>query len=127
MRPTKIPVVLQIGLASLAVLLTGGCARAQSSLAGIYTCARAEVAGRMQRCAAPSFELKSDGSYQMLAERGTYEVIAGRWLVLSASKNHGKARLDGGKEIVFEFTSHGRKNKIVYRRKFQRAPGAVAI
>jgi hypothetical protein len=85
-----------------------------------------EIAGKAQPCSAPAIELNSDGSYQVLAERGTYEIVAGRWLVLSTSKNHGKARLDGTKEIIFEFFSGGKKNKITYRQKYQRPPAWVS-
>jgi hypothetical protein len=101
--------------------------RAQNYLSGTYNCVKVEIAGKTQPCSAPSIELKSDGSYQILAERGTYEIVAGRWLVLSTSKNHGKARLDGSKEIVFEFVSGGKKSKITYRQKYQRPPGRVSI
>jgi hypothetical protein len=71
-------------------------------------------------------ELKSDGSYKILSESGTYEIVAGRWLVLSAAKRHGRARLGGSTEIIFEFVSGGRKSKITYRRKYQRPSGWVA-
>ena len=70
--------------------------------------------------------MNSDGSYQILAERGTYEILKGHWLVLSAAKNHGRARLDGSKEIIFEFVSGGKKSKITYRRKYQRPPAWVS-
>ena len=89
-------------------------------------CAKMEVAGKTVPCRAPSLELKADGSYKMLSETGTYEIVAGRWLVLSASKHHGKARLDSSKEIVFEFISGGKKNRIIYRRKYKRPSGWVA-
>jgi hypothetical protein len=114
---------------SLAVMLLIGAVpvRAQTYLSGTYRCTTVEIAGKTQPCSAPSIELKSDGSYQILSERGTYEVIAGRWLVLSTSKNHGKARLDGSKQIVFEFISGGKKSRITYHRKFERSPGWVAI
>jgi hypothetical protein len=85
-----------------------------------------EVAGKTVPCKAPSLELKSDGSYKILSESGTYEIVAGRWLVLSAAKRHGRARLDGSTEIIFEFVSGGRKSKITYRRKYQRPSGWVA-
>jgi hypothetical protein len=103
-------------------------ARADAHLSGTYNCTRVEVAGRSKSCSVPSLELKSDGSYQILNERGTYEIIAGHWLVLSSSKNHGKARLDGtnNKLIIFEFISGGKKSIITYRRKYQRPPGWVA-
>ncbi len=113
----------------------GGCgtgvhrhARLRATLppSGTYNCVRVEVAGKTQPCSAPSIELNSDGSYQILAERGTYEIVGGHWLVLSATKSHNKARLDGSKEIDFEFMSHGKKSRIIYRRKYQRPPGWVS-
>ena len=70
--------------------------------------------------------MNSDGSYQILAEHGTYEILRGHWLVLSAAKNHGRARLDGSKKIIFEFFSGGKKSKITYRRKYQRPPAWVS-
>ena len=97
--------------------------RADTYLSGTYDCTKIEVAGKAQPCTAPSLELNSDGSYQILSERGTYEIVAGHWLVLSTSKNHGKARLDGSKWIIFEFISGGKRSKITYRRKYQRSPG----
>jgi hypothetical protein len=100
--------------------------RAETDLSGTYRCKSVEVAGKTVPCKAPSLVLKSDGSYTMLSESGTYEIVAGHWLVLSASKRHGRARLDGSKEIVFNFISGGKKSRIVYRRKYQRPDGWVA-
>ena len=100
--------------------------RAQASLSGTYNCVSVEIAGKTHRCSAPSLEMNSDGSYQILSERGTYEIQKGHWLVLSPTKNHGRARLDGSKEIIFEFVSGGKKSKITYRRKYQRPPAWVS-
>jgi hypothetical protein len=100
--------------------------RANTYLSGTYNCTKIEVAGKTRPCSAPSLELNSDGSYQILAERGTYEIVSGQWLVLSTSKNRGKARLDGSTEIIFEFVSGGRKSIITYRRKYQRPPAWVS-
>ena len=113
-------------LAFVGLMITCLPVRAQDSLSGTYKCVKMEIAGKTQPCSAPAIELNSDGSYQVLAERGTYEIVAGRWLVLSTSKNHGKARLDGTKEIIFEFFSGGKKNKITYRQKYQRPPAWVS-
>ena len=110
-----------------AVLVSALPVHAQPFLSGTYNCVKVEVAGKTKSCSAPSIELDSDGSYQILAERGTYEIVGGHWLVLSTSKNHGKARLDGSKQIVFEFVSGGKKSRIIYRQKFQRPPGSDAI
>lgn len=113
-----------LGVAGLFVMALP--ATAQTYLSGTYDCKKLEVAGKVQPCRAPSIELNSDGSYQILAERGTYEIVAGRWLVLSSNKSHGKARLDGSKEIVFEFMSGGKKSRIVYRQKYERPSGWVS-
>ena len=110
-------------LGALGLMIMASPARAGAYLSGTYNCMKVEVAGKTQPCTAPSIELNSDGSYQILAERGTYEIVAGHWLVLSTSKNHGKARLDGSKEIIFEFVSGGKKSRITYRRKYQRPEG----
>jgi hypothetical protein len=108
------------------LLFTALPVRAETDLSGTYRCKTVEVAGKTVPCKAPSLVLKSDGSYTMLSESGTYEIVAGHWLILSASKRHGRARLDGSKEIVFNFTSGGKKSRIVYRRKYQRPDGWVA-
>jgi hypothetical protein len=113
-------------LAAVAVVFSGTPLRAQPALSGTYRCVSMEVDGKAQRCKAPSLEMNSDGSYQMLSEHGTYEILKGHWLVLSASKNRGRARLDGTKQIIFEFTSNGKKSKITYRRKYQRPPAWVS-
>src|SRR5712692_1240984 len=98
------------------------------NLSGTYNCATLEVAGTTKPCTAPSLELKPDGSYRLLSESGNYEIVGGHWLDLSSSsKKHSRARLDGSKKIVFEFISHGKKNRITYRKKFQRPSGWVAI
>src|ERR1700690_1147702 len=110
--------LLILGAAGMAVIAVP--VHSQSYLSGTYNCIKVEVAGKTQPCSAPSLELNSDGSYQILAERGTYEIVSGRWLVLSTSKNHGKARLDGSREIIFEFVSGGKKSIITYRRKYKR-------
>jgi hypothetical protein len=116
--------VLTLGAAAL--VFSGTPAHAQASLSGTYKCVSVEVAGKTQHCTAPSLEMNSDGSYQILTEHGTYEILRGHWLVLSAAKNHGRARLDGSKEIIFEFVSGGKKSKITYRRKYQRPPAWVS-
>jgi hypothetical protein len=113
-------------LGSIAMTCWAFPTHANSYLSGTYTCTKMEIAGKEQPCSIPSLELKSDGSYQILAERGTYEIVSGHWLVLSTSKNHGKARLDGSTEIIFEFVSGGKKSVITYRRKYQRPPEWVA-
>src|ERR1700687_4948068 len=114
-------------MGAICLVLSGKPVQAQAYLEGTYNCVTVEIAGKTHHCKAPSLEMNSDGSYQILAERGTYEILKGHWLVLSASKNHGKARLDGSKEIIFEFMSGGKKSKITYHRKYERSPGWVAI
>lgn len=117
----KILIVGAVGM-----IFSGTPVHAQSYLSGTYNCVTVEIAGKAHRCKAPSIEMNSDGSYQILAERGTYEILKGHWLVLSANKNHGRARLDGSKEIIFDFVSGGKQSKIIYRRKYQRPPAWVS-
>jgi len=119
---TKILIIGAIGLG-----FSSTTVRAQTSLSGTYKCVSVEIAGKIRQCKAPSLEMNSDGSYQILSEHGTYEILKGHWLVLSAAKNHGKARLDGSKEIIFEFVSAGKKSKITYRRKYQRPPAWASV
>lgn len=113
-------------ISAMALLFSGSPVRAQSYLSGTYTCVSIEIAGKTHHCKAPSLEMNSDGSYQILDERGTYEILRGHWLILSAAKNHERARLDGSKVIIFEFVSGGKKSKITYRRKYQRPPAWVS-
>jgi len=113
-------------LCAASFIFGAGPARAEKHLSGTYRCVSVEVEGKTKPCSAPAIEMSSDGSYQILAEHGTYEILKGGWLVLSSSKNRGRARLDGTKEIVFEFLSGGKKSKITYRRKFERPPGWVS-
>jgi hypothetical protein len=113
-------------IGAMSLIFSGTPVRAQSYLSGTYNCVSVEFAGKIHRCKAPSLEMNPDGSYQILAERGTYEILRGHWLILSAAKNHGRARLDGSKEIIFEFVSGGKKSKITYRRKYQRPPAWVS-
>ena len=116
--------VLIVG--AMALAFSGTPAQAQSYLSGTYHCVSVEVAGKTHPCSAPSLEMNSDGSYQILAVHGTYQIFKGHWLILSASKKHRRARLDGSKEIIFEFVSGGKMSKITYRRKYQRPPAWVS-
>jgi len=113
-------------MGAIGLVLSGKPAQAQAYLEGTYNCVTVEIAGKTHHCKAPSLEMNSDGSYQILAQRGTYEILKGHWLVLSAAKNHGRARLDGSKQIIFEFVSGGKKSKITYRRKYERPPAWVS-
>ncbi len=131
MRSLRRPLVLfaeAVLLSATALLFAGPAVQAAPvSLSGTYRCVSVEIAGKAKHCTAPSIEMNSDGSYQILSEHGTYEILRGHWLVLSASKNHGRARLDGNnKQIIFEFFSGGKKSKITYRRKYQRPPAWVS-
>lgn len=100
---------------------------AQKYLSGTYQCKTIEIAGKSSPCNAPSLELNSDGSYEMLSEKGTYQIVSGHWLILSPSKKGEMARLDGGKKIIFDFVSGGKKSRITYQREFERPPGSISI
>lgn len=113
-----------VALSMAAFAWSTPAAESEETLSGTFDCTKVEINGKAKPCKAPSLELNSDGSYTFLSERGTYEIVAGQWLVLS--KNHGKARLSGDKYIIFEFVSGGKKSKITYRRKYERPPGWVS-
>ena len=115
-------------LGTLALVFPGSSVHAAPlAISGTYRCVSVEVAGKAKHCTAPSIEMNSDGSYSILSEHGTYEILRGHWLVLSSSKNRGRARLDGSnKQIIFEFLSGGKKSRITYRRKYQRPPAWVS-
>jgi|SRR5215470_1388430 len=115
-----------LGVVGLIFVATPARAEKEKYISGTYTCVSAEVDGKTRHCKAPSLEMSDDGSYTFLEEHGTYEILKGHWLVLSSSKNHRKARLEGSKKIIFEFVSGGKKSTITYRRKFQRPPAWVS-
>lgn len=105
----------------------GSAKAAHVSLSGTYRCVSVEVAGKAKHCTAPAIEMNSDGSYDILSEHGTYEILKGQWLVLAGGKNRGRGRLDSNnKQIIFEFISGGKKSRITYRRKYQRPPAWVS-
>lgn len=113
-------------LGAIGLIFAAVPASAEKYISGTYNCVSAEVDGKARHCRAPSLEMNDDGSYTFLDERGTYEILKGHWLILSSSKNHRKARLEGTKKIIFEFVSGGKKSTITYRRKFQRPPAWVS-
>jgi hypothetical protein len=126
-NPKTLRIASKVLLYCAAVLLFSALpVRAESYLSGTYRCTTVEIGGKSAPCKAPSLILKSDGSFRMLSETGTYEIVEGHWLILSAAKRHGRARLDGSKEIIFTFLSGGKKSRIIYRRKYQRPDGWVA-
>jgi len=125
-NPLNHPLTKVLFIGAVGLAFSGKPTRAQGYLSGTYKCVSVEVERKTRPCSAPSLELNSDGSYEMLAVRGTYEILKGHWLILSAAKNHRRARLDGSQEIIFEFVSGGKKSKITYRRKYQRPPAWVS-
>jgi len=60
--------------------------------------------------------LQAAGQYQMSSEHGTYSVRNNR-IFLSESKIRGAGRLQGGNEIVFEYTYRGLQQTVTYRRE----------
>jgi hypothetical protein len=108
------------------ILLTAVPGFAEPFMTGTFHCKSLEIAGKVSPCRAPALELKADGSFEMLSEHGTYEIIKGDRLILSPSKSGSMARLSGDNEIIFEYISGGKKFRIVYHRKFERDPGDVA-
>lgn len=102
------------------VLLFAPVMRAQSGVAGTYRCVSFNVGGRGGRCTSPPLVFQADGQYQMSSEHGTYSVRNNR-IFLSESKIRGAGRLQGGNEIVFEYTYRGLPQTITYRREAEAA------
>src|SRR5580704_16326629 len=91
------------GLCVVAGLAMAVPARAQERLNGEYRCVRIETAGHTEACQSPPLTLNRDGSYKIWGEEGTYEVVQGKWLVLSHSKRRGLGHVQSAGEIVFEY------------------------
>jgi hypothetical protein len=118
--------ILRLRLTSLAVaaalcLVLGSfivtpAAHAQERLEGKFRCTQVETGGQIARCQSPPLVLNRDGSYQIWGERGTYEVVQGRWLVLSHSKRRGLGHFINQREIVFEYHEGKRTCRVTFRQ-----------
>ena len=97
--------------------------RAHEYLDGNYQCVRVEFQGHSARCQSPPLVLNRDGSYEIWGEHGTYEVVQGRWLVLSHSKRRGLGHFINTKDIIFEYHVDGRACRVTFRRIFEAPPG----
>jgi hypothetical protein len=98
-------------------------ARAQQRLDGDYRCVRIELQGQSAPCQSPPLVLNRDGSYEIWGEHGTYEVVQGRWLLLSHSKRRGLGHFVNAQEIVFEYRVDGRVCRVTFRRISEAPPG----
>jgi hypothetical protein len=109
-------------LLAIFVILQGlACApaaHAQQVLQGRYRCLRVEAQNQSAPCQSPPLVLNRDGSYQIWGERGTYEVVGGRWLVLSHSHRRGRGQFLPSGEIVFEYQLAGTRTRVTFRRLF---------
>lgn len=92
-------------------------------LDGNYQCVRLEFQGQSSPCQSPPLVLNQDGSYEIWGEHGTYEVVQGRWLVLSHSKRRGLGHFVNQHEIVFEYRVGSRACRVTFRRVFEAPPG----
>ena len=111
-------------LMSAAVMTVGVVpAKAVERLDGNYECVRLELEGHSAPCQSPPLVLNHNGSYDIWGEHGTYEVVQGRWLVLSHSKRRGLGHFINSHEIVFEYRVDGRLYRVTFRRVFEAPPG----
>ncbi len=97
--------------------------RKSARLDGNYQCVRLEFQGQSAPCQSPPLVLNKDGSYEIWGEHGTYEVVQGRWLVLSHSKRRGLGHFLDSHEIVFEYRVGSRVCRVTFRRVFEAPPG----
>jgi hypothetical protein len=98
-------------------------AKAKERLDGNYQCVRLEFDGQSAPCQSPPLVLNYDGSYEIWGEHGTYEVVQGRWLLLSHSKRRGMGHFVNAHEIIFEYRVDGRACRVTFRRIFEAPPG----
>ena len=98
-------------------------ASAQHRLDGNYQCVRLELEGESAPCQSPPLVLNHDGSYDIWGEHGTYEVVQGRWLLLSHSRRRGMGNFINPHEIVFEYRVGTRVCRVTFRRIFEAPPG----
>jgi hypothetical protein len=110
-------------LAIVALLTAVVPANAQQRLDGNYQCVRLELEGHSAPCQSPPLVLNHDGSYDIWGEHGTYEVVHGRWLLLSHSKRRGMGNFIHPHEIVFEYRVGTRVCRVTFRRIFEAPPG----
>ena len=109
---------------AIVALLAGFAISAKAQrLEGNYQCVRLELEGHSAPCQSPPLVLNHDGSYEIWGERGTYEVVQGRWLVLSHSKRRGMGNFVKPHEIVFEYRVGTRLCRVTFRRIFEAPPG----
>ena len=120
--PRKVPISPFAPLL-LAVIALVTPAKAEQRLGGNYQCVRLEFEGQSAPCQSPPLVLNQDGSYDIWGEHGTYEVVQGRWLVLSHSKRRGLGHFVKPHEIVFEYRVGKRRCRVTFRRIFEAPPG----
>lgn len=90
---------------------------AQANVAGRYHCKIVKVAGQSAPCRTAPLVSRADGRYEICGEEGRYEV-AGKWVILSNSKRHGKGEIRPGHEIVFRYRYRGRTYQVTFERRF---------
>ncbi len=120
--PRRLPtlVIAALLLTSVALAVPS---QAKQRLDGDYRCVRLEFEGQSAPCQSPPLVLNQDGSYEIWGEHGTYEVVQGRWLVLSHSKRRGLGHFVNAHEIIFEYRVGGRACRVTFRRIFDPPPG----
>jgi hypothetical protein len=119
---------LPILCATLGLLgVFAGAAPAQADARpGKYRCVKMEAGTQVYPCQSPSLTLKSDGSYQIWGEQGTYEVMQDKWLVLSHSKRRGLGYLEKPGEIIFEYKVGKRVCRVTFERVVAPPPGFIS-
>src|SRR5437868_5723985 len=116
-----LPVALLLAIVALPTVVVP--ANAQQRLDGNYQCVRLELEGHSAPCQSPPLVLNHDGSYDIWGEHGTYEVVHGRWLLLSHSRRRGMGNFVHPHEIVFEYRVGTRVCRVTFRRIFEAPPG----
>ncbi|HZP33111.1 MAG TPA: hypothetical protein VFB23_07060 [Candidatus Acidoferrales bacterium] len=118
------PRIIPVSVAALLLIVVAAVSPARAQpLDGNYECVRLEFAGKSAPCQSPPLVLNRDGSYEIWGEHGTYEVVQGRWLLLSHSKRRGMGHFVNARDIVFEYRVGGKLCRVTFRRIFEAPPG----
>ena len=98
--------------AALAVFVA---ADASAGVAGTYRCSSYNVDGAGGSCAnLSSIVLNADGTYQISSETGSYTASGNNVLLSPASNTWGPGKVQGGNQLVFDYSFGGRRQVVTY-------------
>ncbi|MDO8482991.1 MAG: hypothetical protein Q7S86_04200 [bacterium] len=101
----------------LAAAIVAAGSSSQASFAGSYRCLSANAGGVSSVCRQyPRIVLKTDGTYTVSSEKGTY-VVKDNTVKLSASKLRGIGKIVDGNKIRFEYDYNRLHHVVTYLKE----------